>query len=144
MIDNEFVKWFIVLLVTNVTAIGASVLSWIKASRMMPRELEAADLDNKKSEAGIAESMETIAKNAAVQVIEYQARLAAQQKQIDALEKEIKDLNGIRAEVNRLREEIKRYKDENAALWAWNQDLQKQVAKFEPPAPMPKIGGKND
>lgn len=69
------INWILVVVFTNLAAIGTAILAFVKASKMIPKEVEGAELDNKGKEASVADQFNEIALKAAEQAVVLQDRL---------------------------------------------------------------------
>lgn len=74
-LTKELITWLLVVIGTNLSAVVIAVISWIRAAKMMPKDLAGADLDNKGKEASVADQFNEIALKAAEQAVVLQDRL---------------------------------------------------------------------
>lgn len=72
---QELIKWLVASIGTSFVAIVGAVFVWIRAIKMIPKEVKGAELDNKGKEASVADQFNTIALKAAEQAVTLQARL---------------------------------------------------------------------
>jgi len=76
----------------GLTTGAIALINLIKARKMLPKELKAADLDNREKELKIAEQMEGMATRAVEKAIGTQDRLDKLESNYDCLEKNYFDL----------------------------------------------------
>lgn len=88
-LTKELITWILIVVGTNLSAVILAIISWIRAVKMIPRELEASDLDNKIKEASIAEQMDELATKAADKAIRLQERLDVLEKEHELLKEEV-------------------------------------------------------
>lgn len=69
------VNWLLAFIITNFVTIVGAVFVWIKAIKMMPKEVKGAEYDNKIKEGSVAEQFNIIALKAAEQAVTLQTRL---------------------------------------------------------------------
>ena len=93
MDNNLFPSWIVIVitLVTNLSAIIIGVVSWIKAAKMMPKELKQKDLDIRSQELSMVGQYDEIASKAVKDKTNVQNRL-------DILERDYGSLQGVIAE----------------------------------------------
>ena len=72
---GEIIKWVIVIGIASILSAVASAIAIIKASKLLPKELKGADLDNISKELSIAEQFDIIATKAANKTIATESRL---------------------------------------------------------------------
>lgn len=72
---KELVTWLLLIVATNLSAVILAIMSWVKAAKMIPRDIKAADLDNQAKEGSVADQFNTIAIKAAEQATILQGRL---------------------------------------------------------------------
>lgn len=75
MESPEGINWITAFIITNSVTIIGAIFIWIRAVKMMPKEVKGAELDNKGKEASVADQFNTIALKAAEQAVALQARL---------------------------------------------------------------------
>lgn len=72
--DPELMKWLFGAGFTGLGAIIASLISWYRSSKMIPKELEAVSLDNRKKEVSLVEQYETIVDMAVARAVNSEER----------------------------------------------------------------------
>ena len=70
----ELMKWLFGAGFTGLGAIIASLISWYRSSKMIPKELEAVSLDNRKKEVSLVEQYETIVDMAVARAVNSEER----------------------------------------------------------------------
>ena len=87
--------WVITTIITTLSSVVLGTITWIKSAKLMPKELNKAELENKITEVSLAESYEKMANNAAEKAVGMQARLNKNEEDISELKKEIRGQNNI-------------------------------------------------
>lgn len=82
---KETITWILISIGTNLSAVILAILSWVRAAKMIPKELKSSDLDNKSKEISIAEQYDDLATRAAQKVLDMQTKL-------DEIDKNYKEL----------------------------------------------------
>ena len=72
---QTLINWVATVFVTSVITIIGSIIMWVKAVKMMPKEAKGLDLDNKGKEASVADQFNDIAIKAAEQAVNLQTKL---------------------------------------------------------------------
>lgn len=72
---KEVITWILITIATNLSAVVLAILSWVKAAKMLPKELKGSDLDNKSKEISIAEQYDEMATRAAQKTLDLQNKL---------------------------------------------------------------------
>lgn len=90
---QELITWIIVVVLTNLATIITSIFTWIRSSKMMPKELKATDLDNMGKEASVAGQFNDIATKAAEQAVNLQSKLMQIEQSYNDLKDAYDELN---------------------------------------------------
>ena len=72
--DSELTKWLFGAGFTGLGAIVGSLISWYRSSKMIPKELEAMSLDNRKKEVSLVEQYDTIVDMAVARAVNSEER----------------------------------------------------------------------
>ena len=95
---REIAGWLIGVVLINVVGIVGSIITWIKAAKMMPKEIVASDLDNeatalenKAKEISILEQYEERARKVMVKNLKIAERLEKLETDYGMLEKIIEE-----------------------------------------------------
>ena len=91
---KELITWILVVVVTNLATIATAILSWMRAAKMMPKEVKGADLDNMGKEASVADQFNDIANKAAEQAVNLQTKLLRLEGDYNMLKSAHDELNG--------------------------------------------------
>lgn len=94
-LTKEVIVWILVVIGTNLSAVILAVLSWIKAAKMIPREIKGSDLDNRSKEVSIADQLDELATRAADKAIKSQERLDKLESDYDLLKDKVQTQDDI-------------------------------------------------
>jgi hypothetical protein len=72
---QNLLEFIVALVFMNLSAIVIAVIAWRKSSKMLPKELKGADLENRTKELELADRYDSIAQKAADKAIKLQERL---------------------------------------------------------------------
>lgn len=88
MTEDNLITWIIVGLLTNLSALIAGIIAWIRSAKMMPKEVKGADLSNRSKEVSIADQFDALATKAAERAVQIQTRLSRIESDYDTLKSE--------------------------------------------------------
>lgn len=74
-LTEETVRVLVAFIITNSIAIVGAIFAWVRAIKMIPKEVKGAELDNMGKEASVADKFNDIALKAAEQTVNLQAKL---------------------------------------------------------------------
>lgn len=72
--NSELMKWLFGAGFTGLGAVIASLISWYRSSKMIPKELEAVSLDNRQKEVSLVEQYDTIVDMAVARAVNSEER----------------------------------------------------------------------
>lgn len=114
---KEMITWILVVIGTNLSAVVIAILSWIRAAKMMPKELKASDLDNMGREASVADQFNDIAIKAAEQAVSLQDKLLKIEDNYNLLKCEYDELKQkVASQEKTIQEQIKIIEQNNIRL----------------------------
>lgn len=88
---QNLIGWFLGVLGIGVISIITGIYSVIKVSKMIPREVRGADLDNLSKEISIADQFDELATKAADKAIKAQTRVDELEKKYCEMEEDFKE-----------------------------------------------------
>jgi len=81
----------IIFVLSNISAIVVSIFTWVRSKKMMPKEIEKADLENLSTELSIVEQYEELASKATTKMVNVQERLDLIESNYQAMQSVMKD-----------------------------------------------------
>lgn len=88
--DSELMKWLVGAGFTGLGAVIASVISWYRSSKMIPKELEGMSLDNRQKEVSLVEQYDTIVDMAVARAVNSEERFCKLEGENKTLREDIK------------------------------------------------------
>lgn len=88
--DPELMKWLSGAGFAGLGAVIASVISWYRSSKMIPKELEGMSLDNRKKEVSLVEQYDTIVDMAVARAVNSEERFCKLEGENKTLREDIK------------------------------------------------------
>lgn len=90
--DSELMKWLFGAGFTGLGAIIASAISWYRSSKMIPKELESMNLENRQKEVSLVEQYDTIVDMAVARAVNSEERFCRLEGENKQLNSDIKSL----------------------------------------------------
>jgi hypothetical protein len=88
--DSELMKWVFGVGFTGLGAIITAIISWIRTSKMIPKELESMNLENRQKEVSLVEQYDTIVDMAVARAVNSEERFCKLEGENKTLREDIK------------------------------------------------------
>jgi hypothetical protein len=88
---QNLLEFIIALVFMNLSAIAIAIVTWRKSTKMLPKELQGVELDNRGKELNLANQYDQIAQKAADKALKVQERLDKLEGDHEILEKKVSE-----------------------------------------------------
>lgn len=122
---KDIVGWIIGIVLLNISTVIASVIVWVKAIKMMPKEVKGADLNNISKEVSIASQYDELATKAAEKTLKMQERLSKLEEDYEKLNDKVDEQDSI------IKEQAQIIKEQSLRLDAQDTKIKEQEEEIE-------------